>query len=148
MKLRIDIRNLSSRKRFYRRDQLLHLAQHICESEGCTGSIEISLLLCDDAYIAELNRQYRKKSVATDVLSFPQESVVVGETRQLGDIVISLETVERRGGDLSAFRHEVGLLFCHGLLHLLGYDHATVSEEESMKTLQARYLGTSQNVPG
>lgn len=140
---RIDIQNRSTRKRFYRRDQLLHLAQHICDSEGCTGSIEISLLFCDDVYMAELNRQYRKKSGPTDVLSFPQEPVTAGEVRQLGDIVISLETVERLGGDLTESRREVGLLFCHGLLHLLGYDHATASEEDKMKTLQARYLGTS-----
>lgn len=140
---RIGIRNESRRKRFYRRDTLLQLAQFICESEGYSGPVEISLLFCDDAYMAELNRQYRKKDAPTDVLSFPQEAVTAGDVRLLGDIVISLETVERRGGDLTALRREVGVLFCHGLLHLLGYDHATAAEEDTMKKLQARYLGSS-----
>lgn len=143
---RIGIRNESARKRFYRRDTLLQLAKLVCESEGCTGPVEISLLFCDDPYMAELNQKFRKKDGPTDVLSFPQEVVIAGDARQLGDIVISLETVERRGGNLAAHRREVGMLFCHGLLHLLGYDHATAAEEEKMRKLQAHYLGTGVEI--
>ena len=144
MNVRIDICKKSKKQRLYRKDQLRRLATNICESEGCTGTLEISLLLCDDAEIAELNRKYRKKSAPTDVLSFPQPGAPLADVRYLGDIVISLETVEARcGGKVSQCHREVGLLFCHGLLHLLGYDHETPAKEESMRVLQARYLGVT-----
>jgi len=82
---------------------------------------DLSLVLCDDAHVRELNRTWRGIDSATDVLSFPQDDPVV-----LGDLVISLETAARqgaeRGWDLGT---EVRVLLVHGLLHLLGYDHAT-----------------------
>ncbi len=101
------------------------------------------MLLCDDAYIADLNRAYRGKRGPTDVLSFEYESIPGTDVEGplLGDIVISLETVERRcGGAREAMRHEVRLLFCHGVLHLLGQEHDTAAERRAMVGKQARYL--------
>ena len=64
----------------------------------------------------------------------------------LGDIVISLETVEARcAGDLPATREEVRLLFCHGLLHLLGFVHDTKSQRARMQAKQAKYLGVAES---
>ena len=83
---------------------------------------DLELILCDDETIRELNRIHRDKDRPTDVLSFPLE----GEMPHLplGSIVISVDRVreaaERLGHDPA---QELALLFLHGLLHLLGYDH-------------------------
>lgn len=144
--MELDIRSESSRKRLFRSDALRRRAEQICAGEGIRGDVEISLLFCDDAFMASLNKEYRGVSGATDVLSFEQPDLAGPGTRVLGDIVISLETVERRyPGDRNAMRREVYLLFCHGLLHLLGYDHATPSEKKIMTAKQARYLGVPEH---
>lgn len=142
MRLELDIRNESIRKRLYRRDSLETIATEMLRGEGLgkkAGAIELSVLFCDDAAIHELNRDYRGKDMATDVLSFEQEGP--GDVRILGDIVISLETVENRfPDDRAAQRAEVLLLFCHGMLHLLGYDHKTKKDQQQMAEKQATYL--------
>ena len=156
--------NQSRRKGAYRLDNLRRIAHKVCEGEGIADDAEISVLFCDDKFIAELNQTYRKKDGPTDVLSFAQtESSPVfpepgldnpapasspspgfGKTglpqRVLGDIVISLETVERRCIGAAAVQAEVRLLFCHGLLQLLGYTHDTASERKIMVAKQAHYL--------
>ncbi len=145
MKVTLEVRNESTRKRLYRRKDLLALASGIISGELgeiADGEIEVSLLLCDDAFIAGLNEQYRGKSGPTDVLSFEQDGPDTGNLRLLGDIIVSLETVDRRcGGDRSAMSREIRLLFCHGMLHLLGYEHGTREEERDMIAKQAGYLG-------
>lgn len=139
----LSLRNESTRKQLYRRDVLTHLAERILAGENVDEEVEISVLLCDDAMIKALNRQYRKINKATDVLSFTQESFPAPGLRLLGDIVISLETVERFcNGDRAAMRHEIRLLFCHGLLHLLGHDHDTKRKQAVMVHKQAAYLET------
>ena len=86
---------------------------------------ELSLVVCDDGWIRPLNKQWRDKDTATDVLSFPQEDEVV-----LGDLVISLETAERQALEREhSLQDEVRVLLVHGLLHLLGYDHETSVED-------------------
>lgn len=148
MLLRLDIRNESSIKRAYRRDVLRRLAERVCAGEDCKGAVEVSVLFCDDACIAALNRAYRKKRGPTDVLSFGQGAIQPDGARMLGDIVISLETVARRvRGDGPAMRMEVQQLFCHGLLHLLGYDHATRAEADAMCGREARYLQRESDGP-
>src|SRR5687768_13034328 len=87
---------------------------------------ELSLLLTDDAGIRILNREHRKKDKATDVLAFPMAEGALDRHGLLGDVVISLETAQRQADA----RHrplieEVRFLLAHGLLHLVGYDHAT-----------------------
>jgi probable rRNA maturation factor len=59
--------------------------------------------------------------------------------------VISLETAERNcGGERIETRREIEMLFCHGLLHLLGYDHGTAAERAEMQRKQAQYLGRTE----
>jgi len=140
----LGIRNESQVKNCYRSNALRRLAERICAGEERTGPVEISLLLCDDGRIRDLNRQYRKIDRGTDVLSFDQEEAAsdgyCGPT-VLGDIVISLQTVAKRcGDDAESIRQEVRFLFCHGLLHLLGYDHRTERERRIMAAKQAQYL--------
>lgn len=138
----LEVRNESDRKRMYQRRQLEDLVQQACDEAHPGKTVEVSVLFCDDPFIQDLNAQYRKKNEPTDVLSFAQECVVPEPLKVLGDIVISLETVERHcDGVASAMREEVRLLFCHGLLHLLGHVHRTADERETMQTKQAQYLG-------
>lgn len=150
MKIHLLIRNNSSRKRHYRRDVLQWLADRICTGENVQDEVELSVLFCDDAFITDLNRTYRHKDAPTDVLSFGQDAASnpVSGPRVLGDIVISLETVERHCAEAPdlrvAMRKEVCLLFCHGLLHLLGADHATAQAREAMNAKQAQYLGVTK----
>jgi len=142
MSVRVAVRNESRHKRLVRRDALERLAERICAAEDVAGVCELSVLLCDDAFIRTLNAEYRRTDRPTDVLAFGQESPVHGGMRVLGDIVISLETVARRcAGDRAAMRDEVRLLFCHGVLHLLGYDHGTKPDRERMAAKQAAVLG-------
>ncbi len=104
------------------------------ESLGLADA-ELSILLCDDETIRKLNRRYRKKNRPTDVLAFPmQEGPGPSlDTGLLGDVVISLPTATRQAkrGDRPIIQ-EVTFLLAHGLLHLLGHDHATAREEREM----------------
>ncbi len=140
MPVTLELRNESRIKRLIHRSTLEALAQRIYEGEGYSGDAEVSLLLCDDAFMREINHAHRGEDKTTDVLSFPQAEPPP-PTGVLGDIVVSLETVEDRcEGDRDAMRRELRLLFCHGMLHLLGYDHATSKERKVMEARQAAYL--------
>ena len=117
-------------------------------------TVEVAVLLCDDAMIAALNAQWRGREEPTNVLSFPappaydlspsgppasDPSVPV----HLGDIAIACETVVReareQGRTVSA---HLAHLAVHGFLHLLGYDHQTDEEAEHMEALEREVLAT------
>jgi len=97
---------------------------------------ELSILLTGDDQIQNLNRIYRKKNRPTDVLAFAQREGEHGEHagRLLGDVVVSVPTTRRQaaaaGRDLGS---ELTMLLAHGLLHLLGWDHATPAEDRRMR---------------
>ena len=113
---------------------------------------EISILLVDNETIRELNREYRDKESATDVLSFPLEEdledngepeVIGGPIeRMLGDIVISVERAVEQAGEYGhSIERELAFLAVHGFLHLLGYDHEkSATEKEIMQTEEKRIL--------
>ncbi|MDR5694687.1 MAG: rRNA maturation RNase YbeY [Armatimonadota bacterium] len=93
---------------------------------GCEGEVEVSVALVDDAYIQELNREYRGVHQPTDVLGFPLEEEVDTPIRMLGDIVISVERAREQARQYNhSLRRELALLAIHGLLHLLGYEDET-----------------------
>lgn len=106
---------------------------------------DVSLLLCGDARIAELNRRFRGKAGATDVLSFPrEENASVDAVR--GDIAISLETLRRNAAAFGCTRDdEVKRLVVHGLLHLAGMDHGR-GKGPAMLALQERLLDEARDV--
>ena len=82
---------------------------------------EIELIITDNAEIQEINNMHRGIDNATDVLSFPYEEMPMSP---LGSIVISYEFVEEKAKELQhTYDDELTLLFIHGLLHLLGFDH-------------------------
>jgi len=125
------------------------LANRMLVELGLEGA-ELSVLLTDDATIQRLNLEHRKMDKPTDVLAFPLDERAARRAHQqrdggsdvvLGDVVISLHTAERqarsRRRELLA---EVRFLLAHGLLHLIGYDHATPSEKREMGALTRRLV--------
>jgi probable rRNA maturation factor len=80
-----------------------------------------------DAAMRRLNKQFRGKNMATDVLSFPPDAVAAGSNRSfLGDLAIARGTAARQARQLGhSLQTELRILALHGLLHLLGYDHET-----------------------
>jgi rRNA maturation RNase YbeY len=107
---------------------------------------ELSILLTGDAEVRRLNREYRKKDRTTDVLSFP---LLEGRRMRngpkagipLGDVAISVPRARRQALDNGReLKAELALLLTHGILHLLGHDHATLRQEKRMFALQERLL--------
>jgi probable rRNA maturation factor len=102
---------------------------------------ELSLVLTDDAGIRELNRVWRGKDAATDVLSFPLADAGPGEDGLLGDIVLSSETIAREAEALAVpYEHHLAHLILHGVLHLFGYDHQIEEEAAQMERLETDIL--------
>ena len=120
---------------------------------------ELCLMFVDEETIAELNGQWMGKAGATDVLAWPMDELRPGmvndepEEGILGDIAICPQ-VARRQADEAAKRGQAGydvvdeidLLTVHGILHLLGYDHAEPDEHAEMFGLQARLIAEWQAV--
>ena len=119
-------------------------AQAALEHQSAPLDSDLTIVLTDDKRIQGLNRDYLGIDAPTDVLSFPA-SQIDPETGSpyLGDILISLpyaaKSAERAGHPLEA---EVQLLVVHGVLHLLGHDHAKVREKARMWKAQAEILQT------
>ncbi len=102
---------------------------------------EVSIVLCGDAEISELNRQWRGQNKATNVLSFPLPEHSGEGAQMLGDIIISLQTTLREANDeAKPFRDHFSHLVVHGFLHLMGYDHETEEEAEEMETEERKIL--------
>ncbi len=102
----------------------------------------VTVVLCDDTTIQNLNREHRGIDKATDVLSYPlhePDDLDMPQVPHLGDIIISTDTAARqaneRGQPLSL---EVGILAAHGLMHLLGYDHDTEEARQVFEKAQKR----------
>lgn len=94
---------------------------------------ELSVLLTDDSGIHQLNRDHRQKDKPTDVLAFPMDESVPDPAGILGDVVISLDTAERQArARRRPLIEEVRFLLAHGVLHLVGYDHAEPDEKREM----------------
>jgi probable rRNA maturation factor len=119
------------RKHAVRKSDVRRVLEGAAETLGVAG--EVALVFAGDAFLRQLNRDYRFKDKPTDVLSFPGQDKDMG----LGDIVISVETAHgnaaRAGRSLD---RELEVLALHGFLHVLGYDHET--DEGQMEALETR----------
>ncbi|HEY3356388.1 MAG TPA: rRNA maturation RNase YbeY [Polyangia bacterium] len=117
--------------------RLRRRAQRALTAAG-EAAADLSILLCDDARIRELNGRYADEDHATDVLSFSQrEGLDSPQPGLLGDVAVSVETAarqaaERPGPRGAALEAEVLHLVVHGLAHLLGYDHDTEARRRVM----------------
>jgi probable rRNA maturation factor len=125
----------------YPTDLLERAARAVLDLSGAPDA-DLSIVLVDDARIQTLNRDFLAHDAPTDVLSFPaDEPDPETGRRYLGDVVISLGRAEEQA---RARRHpveaEMQLLVVHGILHLLGHDHAEPGEKERMWAAQAEAL--------
>ena len=103
---------------------------------------EVTVLLADDARLKELNRGFRGKNKATDVLSFPAFENADGIA---GDLAISVETAQRQAAEHGhALDAELRILMLHGILHLAGHDHE--ADKGEMRALEAE-LQTKLKLP-
>lgn len=101
---------------------------------------EAAVLLADDARIRELNRVWRNKDQATNVLSFPAYAPGA-PTRLLGDIVLAFDTVKREAeAEGKTVEAHLTHLAVHGTLHLLGHDHDNEKDAETMENLERKIM--------
>ena len=112
--------------------------------ENAPEESEVSLTYVDACTIHVLNRDYRGVDRPTDVLSFECDGAIVEDGSEicvLGDIVICPEVCKKQCGDFgNTFEEELRLLTCHGVLHLLGYDHIEDVEAEIMEAKEREIL--------
>ncbi len=117
--------------------KIVQKAQAILNALGSPDA-ELSIVILDDAAIAELNRRYLNRNGPTNVLAFPMQTGDFSEIAPelLGDVVISAETARREAKDLRVtFERRLFQLLVHGVLHLYGYDHEK-SARESVRMQQ------------
>ena len=103
---------------------------------------EINVSFVDDEYMTELHIKWMDEPGTTDVLSFPMDMPETpGEAVTLGDIVISpVVAAEQAKAQGHSIEHEIYILAVHGLLHIIGYDHADKAEEKIMFELQEKIV--------
>ncbi len=137
-------------------DQLKQLLQLAGEAEGLTDG-EVMLSFVNDEAIHQLNKEYRNIDRPTDVLSFAmqeesdEELDIIYEVENeddilpfegvLGDIIISTERAKSQSEEYGhSLEREIGFLFVHGFLHLIGYDHQDEASEAVMTEKQEAVL--------
>ncbi len=137
--------------------ELAKLSRFVIDRMRVHPQAELCIKLVDEDTIAALNEQWMEKEGPTDVLAFPMDELRPGMVNEepeegvLGDLVLCHAVAERqaqqaRESGQPAYRtaDEIDLLTVHGILHLLGYDHAEPEEHREMFGLQARLLAEWQ----
>lgn len=123
----------------YLEDVINHTLDKLEVSNAC-----LSVIFIDDEEMHNLNKNYRGIDRTTDVLSFALEdnNTFIPPIRQLGDIFISIPKMQAQAIEYGhSEKRELSFLVCHGLLHLLGYDHTKSKEEEKKQfSLQEEIL--------
>ena len=139
--------------------RMAQLSRFVMDRLRVHPQAELCIKLVDESTIAELNEQWMEKTGPTDVLAFPMDELRPGlvneepEEGVLGDLVLCPQIAEQqaaeartRGQAAYSTTDEIDLLTVHGILHLLGYDHAEPEEHREMFGLQARLLAEWQGV--
>ena len=138
----LDVRRLSTLSRFVMDKMRVHPQAELC------------IKAVDEDTIAELNAKWMEKEGPTDVLAFPMDELRPGRVNEepeegvLGDLVLAPSIAERQGVEAGHGREaEIDLLTVHGILHLLGYDHAESDEHREMFGLQDEILAAWRALP-
>jgi len=136
--------------------QLEKDAQIIMNAMGY-GDFDLGILLTDNQAIQHFNREYRHKDVPTDILSFPfYPELKAGEKitahndddKNLGDLIISLEYIkEIYEQENKTVNEYLRTLLCHGICHLLGYDHYTEETDKIMREKEAYLAAILEKSP-
>jgi probable rRNA maturation factor len=143
----IDINNESGAQ--VEESTIVALARFVLDEMGIHPLAELSILLVDVAAMEQLHIQWMEEPGPTDVLSFPMDELRPSRAEDdnepqpglLGDIVLCPEVAEKQGAAAGhSTTDELHLLTTHGILHLLGYDHADPEEKAEMFALQSELL--------
>ena len=130
---------------------LARAAGQTLRHENAGSEADITVVLSDDKQLHDLNRQFLGIDAPTDVLAFPSgETDPDSHNPYLGDVIISYPRAlaQAKAGGHST-EAELQLLIVHGVLHLLGYDHATPEEKKGMWAAQAEILTSlGVEIPG
>ncbi len=130
---------------------LENAAQQTLSYAQVEGEVELTLVIGDDRLLQEYNQQYLGVAAPTDVLSFPAEFTDPDtQAPYLGDVLISLErAVQQAAAGGHSLLEELQLLVVHGVLHLLGHDHAEPDETARMQRAQDEVMARlgSRNSP-
>lgn len=149
MKLIIDFIDETESLQPRELEQIEDLLQFAADAQEVNDGTELAVTFVDNERIKEINREFRDKDQATDVISFAMEEMGEGEIRivgenipvHLGDIIISLQKATEQSEEYGhTFIRELGFLSVHGFLHLLGYDHMNEEDEKKMFSLQTKIL--------
>ncbi len=135
--------------------EIVALARHVLAAMRVHPPAELSVVLVDEPAMTQLHVQWMDEPGPTDVLSFPMDELRPGSDGEdsppglLGDVVLCPQVAARqaRAAGHSA-QEELLLLTTHGILHLLGYDHAEPDEEKEMFGLQRKLLLTYLSTRG
>lgn len=117
-------------------------AQAVLDAHEDIEGQGIVILLTDDDSVQTLNRDFRQKDYATNVLSFPSAQTPGGNPEgQIGDIALAYGVCAREAAEQGKpLSHHLQHLVAHGVLHLLGYDHESDDEAEAMEALEREIL--------
>ena len=125
------------------------LGRYLSDAQSAVGLLgQVTVLLTTDATIRDLNRRFRGKDEATDVLSFSATNPLQSQDKIAGDLAISVETARKQAAEQGhALGVELRVLILHGLLHLTGYDHETDAGRMQRRERQLRAkLGLPQGL--
>lgn len=125
--------------RFRRRERLREVVARVARAVGCPAGGSLTIVLADDATIAERNARDRGVAGPTDVLAYPTaepDDVGVPRVPHLGDVWISLDTAARQARGQRPTWHEVSVLAAHALLHLRGFDHGDAAAWAPFEAVQ------------
>jgi probable rRNA maturation factor len=135
--------------------EIVALARHVLEQLRVHPRAELCVLLVDEQAMEKLHLQWMDEPGPTDVLSFPMDELRPGTEDDdppeglLGDVVLCPQVADRQAQDAGHTRdEELLLLTVHGVLHLLGYDHAEPQQEQQMFELQRNLLLTFLSARG
>lgn len=108
------------------------------------SKIRFDVSFCSDETIHQINREYRFKDKPTDVITFSlfvddDNSIVYRKTADLGQIIVSVETADKQKKE--TLEKEILTLICHGILHLLGFDHLEKKDYDFVVGVQDKVLG-------
>jgi probable rRNA maturation factor len=135
--------------------EIVALARHVLTAMHVHPQAELSVVLVDEQAMEQLHVQWMDEPGPTDVLSFPMDELRPGtddedsEPGLLGDVVVCPQVAAAQARTAGHSAHEEMLLLTtHGILHLLGYDHAEPGEEKEMFELQRKLLLTFLSTRG
>lgn len=117
--------------------KVLETALSETKLKNSKNNFEVAVVLADDAFVKDLNSQYRGKNKPTNVLSFSASPM----TSELGDIVLAIETIEKEAREQKkTSRNHATHLLVHGFLHLLEYDHIEEKQADIMEKMEIKIL--------